>query len=121
YLEAAPQIRRLLNQAFAEKIYIDEDGSVQFELELTVELIRGAAIAPLAISTHATATPTRRVRADPAPPGSLNLDTPTPPNKNSRGNQSSGVSVLAHLPLISGTSLNKPVLVGLTRFELATP
>ena len=117
YVEAAPQIRRLLNQAFAEKIYVDEDGSGQFELELTVELIRGAAVLPLTDGSAPKAKSIVRPRVDPAPPGQPTINTP--PKKNSRGNKSSGV--LASLPLFSGSSLNKPVLVGLTGFEPATP
>jgi hypothetical protein len=50
YVEATPQLRRLLNQAFADKIYIDEDGIASFELATTVHVIYSTAIPPLRLT-----------------------------------------------------------------------
>jgi hypothetical protein len=47
YLEKTPQGRRLLNQAFAEPIYVDGDAAGAFELDEAVNVIRDVAATTL--------------------------------------------------------------------------
>ena len=107
YVESTGQLRRLMNQAFAEQIYIDEDGTAEFQLEETVDIIRAVA-APAMASV--------RLLTDP-PPG----EDPETKARNPRGHLSSGILVSASPAPFTGTGFNKPVVVGLTGFEPATP
>jgi site-specific DNA recombinase len=115
YRDAKPQLRRLLNQAFATAIYIDEDGSARFVLNETVGAIRMIA-APASAPAIAPSAVALMLVEDP-PPTSQHL---VPSNRNPRKYFPAGISISATSPYLSKRSLNKPLWVDPRRFELLT-
>ncbi|MCU1580048.1 MAG: Resolvase domain protein [Rhodoglobus sp.] len=123
YMEANPVLRRLLNQAFAEKIYIDEESTATLQPDVTVGVIHSTARPPLrllegSISAHP-------VEPSGAPPGAIADDSAsgprTSPQRNPLRSLSKGVSLSAQPSLFTGKGLNKAVLVDPRGFEPLTP
>jgi hypothetical protein len=108
YIAASPNARRLMNQAFAEKIYIDETGDGAIEAIQVVESISNVV---------AVAARGRNVGTDEEPPPvtSSALSIPIAHNTKSRSISASGFCVVASQRLFAARSLNKPFWVDLRR------
>jgi site-specific DNA recombinase len=113
YLAASPNARRLMNQAFAEKIYIDETGDGVIEAIQVVESVSNVV---------AVAARGRKVEIDEEPPPVLSstLSIPIAHNTKFRSISASGFCVVASKRLFAARSLNKPFWVDPRRFELLT-
>jgi site-specific DNA recombinase len=110
YIAASPSARRLMNQAFAEKIYIDETGDGVIEAIQVVESVSNVV---------AVAARGRNVGIDEEPPPVLSgaLSIPVAHNTKSRSISASGFCVVASKRLFAARSLNKPFWVDPRGFE----
>jgi site-specific DNA recombinase len=107
YDEASPQLRRMMNQAFAQSIFIDEDGTASFELEEPIETL--VALAPIT-----TALPPV-LEAPPGTSTSATSKNRTPTEHTFRGSSAPARRTPQFLK-----SLNKQLWVDPRRFELLT-
>jgi len=109
YARATPQVRRLMNQAVAVKIFIDEDeddGDTTVELEKAIEMVRAVARPTLASDQQPT---------EEEPPSAF-----VPANRNPRSHLAPGISVSRSTPRPFRLGLNKAPWVDPRRFELLT-
>ena len=125
YMNAGAQLRRVMNQAFAEKIYIDEEGTAEFVLEDTIDVIYGAAFSPLRTPAIGAAGNPEAPELTKPPPDGVATIPPTERHmaerRNPRRPRSSGVSISANPGSSLGKGLNTPVLVDPRGFEPLTP
>jgi site-specific DNA recombinase len=119
YASGSGQTRRLLNQAFADKIYIDEDGDARMDAVGVIDSITSAIAAVSPSRLH----PRTMLSEEEPPPVRANASLTAPRHiakRNSRSLKAAGVSFLAAKPLFREQSLNRPFWVDPRRFELLT-
>jgi site-specific DNA recombinase len=121
YKEAKPQQRRMMNQAVADEIYIDEDGSAYFELDETVAVIRGAGIRTQAQLPRLTSSRTASPDKTKAPPALWATQFPDAQTENPRGFTASGISISKLPEYFHEQSWNNVLWVELRGFEPLTP
>jgi hypothetical protein len=112
YSKADPHIRRLLNQALAEKVYIDEDSTAEIELDEGVALVR--AFAKVDLNQTALSE-----TLDAPPPEPVSISLYEYPRKCPR--RSSGAFRAVPQLISADGGWNKTVLVTPTGFEPVLP
>jgi hypothetical protein len=113
YRLASPSTRRLMNQAFADRIFIDEAGDGFIHAVDVVQSVSNV------VAIHSRG---KLAQSEEEPPPASTKAEPANElhNTKSRSVSASGLCVVASKRLFAGRSLNKPFWVDPRRFELLT-